>query len=149
MKFGQVFEYNKRNIFLEKSWRKCDRETSSKSLFFNKALFEVKASGAALFQYISIVLNLAYSKNKLYRTLDYWSRDMLNFDFLKQGLGIVSPAHFLNDFSRKMLLVLYSINWLNFFVPLSFFSRYWSTCVLKLFLDQVVTSSILKWALSF
>ena len=39
---------------------------------------------------------------------------MLNFDFLDKGLGIISPAHFVYDFSTKMLLMLYSINWTNF-----------------------------------
>ena len=33
MKFGQLIEYNKRNIFLKKSCRKEGNETSSKSLF--------------------------------------------------------------------------------------------------------------------
>ena len=41
---------------------------------------------------------------------DYRSRDMLNFDFLEKGLGIVSPLHFVYDFSREMVLILYSIN---------------------------------------
>ena len=36
---------------------------------------------------------------------------MLNFDFLDKSLGIVSPAHFVNDFSTKMFLMLYSNNW--------------------------------------
>ena len=27
---------------------------------------------------------------------------MLNFDFLGKGLGIISPTHFMYDFSRKM-----------------------------------------------
>ena len=35
---------------------------------------------------------------------------MLNFDFLDKGLGITSPAHFVDDFSTKMFLMLYSIN---------------------------------------
>ena len=30
MKFGQLIEYNKRNIFLEKSYRKCGVETIPK-----------------------------------------------------------------------------------------------------------------------
>ena len=34
---------------------------------------------------------------------------MLNFDFLEKGLEIVSPLHFVYDFSRKMFF-----NWLNF-----------------------------------
>ena len=28
-----------------------------------------------------IALNLAYNKNKLYKTQDYWIRDMLDFNF--------------------------------------------------------------------
>ena len=39
---------------------------------------------------------------------------MLNFDFLDKGLGIVSPAYLVYDFSTKMFLMLYSINWPNF-----------------------------------
>ena len=34
---------------------------------------------------------------------------MVNFDFLEKCLGIVSPLHFVYDFSRKMFLMLYSI----------------------------------------
>ena len=33
---------------------------------------------------------------------------MLIFDFLENGLGIVSPPHFVYDFARKMFLKLYS-----------------------------------------
>ena len=35
---------------------------------------------------------------------------MLNFDFLEMGLGIVFLLNFVYDFSRKMFLMLYSIN---------------------------------------
>ena len=35
---------------------------------------------------------------------------MLKFDFLGKGLGIVSPATFVYNFSTKMFLMLYSIN---------------------------------------
>ena len=41
---------------------------------------------------------------------------MLNFNFLKKGLGIVSAPHFVYNFSRKMFLKLYFINWPNFIV---------------------------------
>ena len=34
---------------------------------------------------------------------------MLSFNFPEKGLGLVSPPHFVDDFSRKMFLVLYSI----------------------------------------
>ena len=36
------------------------------------------------------------------KTLDYWSREKFNIDFLEEGPGIVSPPHFVYDFSRKM-----------------------------------------------
>ena len=62
------------------------------------------------------ILNLAYSKNKQYKILDYWSRDTLKFDFLEKSIGTVSPPHFEYDFLRKIFLVLYSINWPNFVV---------------------------------
>ena len=35
---------------------------------------------------------------------------MLNLDFLDKGLGIVSQAYSVYDFSTKMFLMLYSIN---------------------------------------
>ena len=35
---------------------------------------------------------------------------MLNFNFSVKGLGLVSPPHFVNDFSRKFCLMLHSIN---------------------------------------
>ena len=57
-----------------------------------------------------IALNVPYNKNKPYKTFDYSSRDMLNFDFSERGLGIVSPSHFVYDFSRKIFLMLHSIN---------------------------------------
>ena len=43
-------------------------------LFFQKALYKVKESSAAWFHYVSIVLKLAYKKNKLYKTSDYIQR---------------------------------------------------------------------------
>ena len=64
-------------------------------------------------------LNLACNKNKLHKTLYYWSGEMLNFDFLEIDLEIVSSPHFVYDVSQKMLLVLYSINWSNLIVWLS------------------------------
>ena len=49
MKLGQLIEYNKRNIFLEKLCRKWSRKTSSRPLLFKKnALHEVKASDLQL-----------------------------------------------------------------------------------------------------
>ena len=35
---------------------------------------------------------------------------MLDFNFPKKGQGLVSPLHFVYDFSRKTFLMLYSTN---------------------------------------
>ena len=107
-----------REIFLfNKPCRKWGRETSSRPLFvFQKNFILGKSKwSAAWFHYISIALRLAYNKNKRFRTLHYWSRDILNFDFLDKCLGIVSPPHFVYDFSTNVYM-LYSINWPNFIV---------------------------------
>ena len=101
-----------------KKCEKWDRETSSRPLFVFKKSFILGKSkwSAAWFHCISIALKLAYNRNKLFRTLHYWFRNILNFDFLDKGPGIVSPAHFVYDFSTKMFLMLCCINWPNFIV---------------------------------
>ena len=35
---------------------------------------------------------------------------MFDFDFLDKNVEIISPAHFVYDFSTEMFLMLYSIN---------------------------------------
>ena len=46
---------------------------------------------------------LGQNKNKLCKTLDYWSRDMLNLSISEKGMGLVSLPHFVYDFSRQLL----------------------------------------------
>ena len=117
-------------MFLQKSYRKCGRETSSKPLsVFLKSFIWGKSKWSAVYiQNISITLNLLCNKNKSYKTLVYWSWDMLNSDFSEKVLGIVSPSHFANDFSRKMFLRLYNyqIAWLPLLL------RYWAIFVLSI-----------------
>ena len=84
MKFGQLIKLIKRNIFLQKPWEKWGRETRSRPVFVSeKSLYEVKLSGLQFS--FNIFRNFAYNKNKLHKVLDYLSKDMLNFDFLKKG----------------------------------------------------------------
>ena len=69
-------------------------------------------------------LDLAYNKNKLYKTSDYWSRAKLNFDFLGNFLGIVSPQNFVYNILRKIFFLLYTTNcpsfidWLPLFLEI-------------------------------
>ena len=111
---GSNAEIYKWPYFLQKSSRKWGRKTAPDLFFLKKALYEVKASG----QSISIFLNLE-NKNKICKTLEYWSSDMLNFDFLEKGQWIISPPHFVHDFSEMMFVRVYSINWPGFIARLS------------------------------
>ena len=123
------------------------------SSFFYKSLMwgESKLS-AAYFQFILIALNLPYNTNKLYKILDYRSGDMLNFNFgdmlnfnfSEKGLGQVSSPDFELDFSKKKCFSCYIL--LTEQISLSdclYFSRYWTLCVLQLFVNQAVTSKIM------
>ena len=74
---------------------------------------------------------------------------MLNPDLLEKGMGIVSPPHFVYDFKEKCFSC-YIL--LTDQIQLSdglYILRYWAICVLQLFVNQVVTSQILKLTLSF
>ena len=48
MKFGQLIEHNKRNIFLQKSCRLSKRERLFPDLFFSKMLYDLNVSGLQL-----------------------------------------------------------------------------------------------------
>ena len=63
---------------------------------------------------------------------------MHNFDFLEKGLGIVSPTHFVYNFSGKNVSPV-----IFCYISLSdclYLLRYWTICVLELFVSLVVTS---------
>ena len=152
MKFGQLIEHLKGDIFLWKLCRKGGRETSSRQLFVFLKSFVLDKSkwSAAWFRYISTALRLAYNRNKLLKNLQYWSRDMLTFDFLDKDLGIVFPAHFCMMISQKRCSWCYILlTGQMSFSGCLYFSSYWAICVLQLFVNQAMTSWILKLTLSF
>ena len=141
MKSCQLIEHPKRIFFFKNDAEsEAGKLVPDRFLFFKKALLGKSKWSAAWFHYISIAFKLAYNRKELFKTLHYWSWDMLNFDFLDKDLGIVSVAHFVYDFSTKMFLMLCSINWPNFIAWLPFFLRYWAMRVLQLFVIQAVTS---------
>ena len=65
---------------------------------------------------------------------------MLNFSISEKGLGLVSPPHFVYDFSRKMFLMLILLSDQISLSDLLYFSRYWTVYVLQLFVNHVLTS---------
>ena len=69
---------------------------------------------------------------------------MLNFGFLDKGLGIISPVHFRIIFQQKCSLCYMLIIDQISLSSCLYFLNYWAICVLQLFINQVVTSQILK-----
>ena len=61
---------------------------------------------------------------------------MFNFDFLDKGLGIVSPAHFVYDFSTKLSSCYILLTDQISLPGCLYFLRYWAICVLQLFVNQ-------------
>ena len=57
-----------------------------------------------------------YNKNTLYENSDCWSRDTLNFHFLKKESETSISTTFFAWFFKQLFLVLYSINWPDFIV---------------------------------
>ena len=105
MKFGQLIEYDKRNIFLQKFCGKWGKETSSRPLFIflKKLKMRWKQAVCRLVSlYISLALNLLYNKNKLYKTLDYWSRENALFWLFRKGSGANFSTTFCVFFKRNV-----------------------------------------------
>ena len=61
--------------------------------------------------------------NKLYKTLDYWPRDILNFDLILR--------HILCIIFKEKIFLYYSINWPNFVV--------WFPLLLEILVNMCIT----------
>ena len=72
MEFGQLIECNQKNIFFKNHAKnEADRLVPDTFYFYKSVILGIRMLSGAQFQYISTALNLAYDKNKLYKTLDY------------------------------------------------------------------------------
>ena len=81
----------------------------------------------------------------MHKTLEYWSRNMLNFDFLEKGMEVVTPPHFVCNVSKKKCYLCYNL--LTDQILLSdfiYFLRYWAMCVLQLFVSLVFFIFLIK-----
>ena len=103
MKLVQLIEYNKKILsFRDDAKNKAGRLVSNLSLFFKKALNEVKVSGQQL------SFNVAYIKDKRYKTLEYWSKDL--------GINSLYTTFCVWFFKKNVLscyVMLCSIHWQN------------------------------------
>ena len=99
------------------------KKASSRPLFWfiKKAWYEMKASGLELNFNIFQKPSTCHTIKTISIKLDYWSRDVLNFNFSEEGLGLVSPPYFVYDFSRKMFLMLMPVS--TIFIKFLFFHQ--------------------------
>ena len=132
MKRGQLIKYSGEILFF-KNYAKNEawRLVPDLFLLFKKALYNIKASGPHFsFHIFWWVSTWAWNKNK-FITFQTVNSEVLqkgqNLQNLWKDLGLDLP-HLVYDFSRKMFLMLYSINWLNFCV--------WLTLILEMLGDR-------------
>ena len=115
VKFGQLIEYDMRNIFLEKPYPKC-REPS------NRAFSQKSKLSISLDQYSKLSCSLFYCmpnwglskyiETKLQTTC--FLPNIRLFKKAKRGLELVFLPHSLHSFWGKIFLLLYSINCSSF-----------------------------------
>ena len=118
IKFGQLIECNMRNIFLEKLYAKCVGETSPRRFSENlKLSISLDQSSKVLYSFLLLYGKLkaikTYQNQVVYQLL---SPHIKLFQNIKRGLALVSLPYFRHNFSRKIFLLLYSINGQNFIV---------------------------------
>ena len=139
MTFGLVIECNNRNIFSSKIMQKMRHGDLVPDLFLfsKKALHEIKASGLTLSFNISITLNLAYNTTKLYKTVEYWSWDILNFDIFKRSGNSFSNTFCVWIFEKNVSHVIFYLT--DQFQCDCLLEMLVNIDVLQLFISQVVT----------
>ena len=132
--FGQLIEYNKRNMFLEKSPSKCLGVASPKP-FHIKSKFGISLKRQSemfyglFLLYVQVVVYQNILKLKCWPLAFTLNKVKKKKKRKKRGLDIFTYYHFLHDFWRKIFLTFYSINWLNF-IDCPYMLRYWEIRVL-------------------
>ena len=120
MKFGQLIEYNVRNIFLQKSFRKRNKKEIVLVLFFSENFMQSKSKQfAPQFQYFFGSFGLGHTTKINCMKLQTDDPEICFISVFKKNLGLVSSPRFVHDFSSQILSMLYSINLTNFNVCFS------------------------------
>ena len=150
MKIGQVIEHNNRNIF-SKIMQKMRQETSFQTSFYlTKPLHEVKASG------LQLSFNILRQSSPLHAIKTNCIK-LLAIDPEICSILIVQKRVW-KQFLQQILCLIYKEKCFSCYTLLTdqvsqsdcfYFLRYQSTCVLELYVKQVVTPQILKFSLSF
>ena len=142
MKFGQLIEQPKRNVFFKNhAENEAGELVSVRFSFFKKALYKVKASGLQLdftiFQQTSNQHTIETNCLKLY-TIDPEICSVLIFQIRvwEQFLQHVLCMIFQQKCSSSYILLPNQIQ----LSGCLYFLRNWAICALQLFVNQVVTS---------
>ena len=117
VKFGHLIECNMRNVFLEKSYAKCDCKSFPRSIseqlklsisldYWYTVCFYCMPSWRLL-KHIETILQTTF----FYLILSFFKKTW-------SVLGGVSVPHFPHNFWRKIFLLLYSVNWPSFIIRL-------------------------------
>ena len=146
MKFGQIEEYNTKNIFLGKSYTKCEGEATSRPFYEKSKNQHWAYSGSTIWNVINLFL--LYVQVEVYRNilkLRCWPLAFTLYKaFLKKrSLELVSLLHFLHAFWEKAFLTLYSIDWPSFIVWLSLLLEILgSMCIVIILLSSLLRNKI-------
>ena len=114
IKFGQLIECNMRIIILEKSYTKCDGETSPRP-FSEKLKLRYLWINRRRFCTVCFYCMQSWGRIETKLQTTFFYPHIRLFKKIKRGLGLVSLPHFLHNFWRKIFLLL-SINWPSFIV---------------------------------
>ena len=136
MQFGQLIEYNMRNIFPEKLYTKCARETIPRPFYKKSNLSESLNQQSKV-----LLLHAKLRSNDNILKLSYSSLDFTSYKTLlknKRGLELVFLPHLSMIFEEKYfsryILLPYQIS----LSGCPYFLRYWTICVF--IIHQVQTS---------
>ena len=122
MKFGQLIEYDMRNIFLEKLYTKCCGGTISRP-FSKKSKLSISLNkwSKFLFRLLSLYAKLRAIDKYWNEAVDHLLLPHVNiFWKKKRGLELVSLSHFPYDFWRDMCIVIVIVQYVHLF-----FNRLW------------------------
>ena len=145
MKFCQLIEYPKRKNYVE---NEAGKLVPDRFLFFKKSLYQVKASGLQL----DFTISRQLSNQHIIETncLKLYTVDPDIFLILVFQIGVWG------QFLHHILCMTFQQKYSTYYILLTdqislsgYFLRYWAICVLQLFVNEVVTSWILKLTLSF
>ena len=108
IKFGQLIEYNMRNIFLEKSYTKCGAETSSKTFFYKIRIEHTSGPVVSSFtQLIFIVWQVEGYRNISKLSSRPLALTSYKAFFKNKGSGTSFSASFWAWFMKKNISVIF------------------------------------------